>query len=152
GAGDRCGAGRRLESDRRHDRSVRSADVGRHGRPGGAAVTPRGGLDAQPHLRCPTQSSGRPMSKAVTDAREGSLPRRLLLLSALAASFGLAADRSARAAEQTFVLRIENGRVAADMRTIRVQQGDVIKLMWSADRRSVVHLHGYDIEKTVEPG
>jgi len=92
------------------------------------------------------------MSKAVTDAREGSLPRRLLLLSALAASFGLAADRSARAAEQTFVLRIENGRVPADMRTIRVQQGDVIKLMWSADRRSVVHLHGYDIEKTVEPG
>ncbi len=58
----------------------------------------------------------------------------------------------AAAAEVTFVLRIENGRVPANMRHIRVKQGDVVKLQWSTDRRLSVHLHGYDIEKPVEPG
>ena len=59
---------------------------------------------------------------------------------------------SAKAAELTFVLRIEQGRVPQNMRLIRVKQGDVVKLQWSADRRTAIHLHGYDIEKTVEPG
>ena len=52
----------------------------------------------------------------------------------------------------TFVLRLVDGRVPADMRLIRVTQGDVITLQISADRRTVLHLHGYDIEKTVEAG
>jgi len=59
---------------------------------------------------------------------------------------------SANAAELTFVLRIERGSVPQNMRLIRVKQGDVVKLQWSADRRTAIHLHGYDIEKTVEPG
>lgn len=58
----------------------------------------------------------------------------------------------ARAGELAFVLRIENGRVPANMRRIRVKQGDVVKLQWSTDRRLLVHLHGYDIEKEVVPG
>jgi FtsP/CotA-like multicopper oxidase with cupredoxin domain len=58
----------------------------------------------------------------------------------------------AQAAELTFALRIENARVPANMRLIRVKQGDVVKLEWSADRRAVVHLHGYDIEKEIAPG
>ena len=58
----------------------------------------------------------------------------------------------APAAELTFALRIENGRVPANMRLIRVKQGDVVKLEWSADRREIVHLHGYDLEKEVAPG
>lgn len=57
-----------------------------------------------------------------------------------------------RAAELTFVLRIEKGRVPADKRLIRVKQGNVVKLQWSTDRRMSVHLHGYDIEKEVAPG
>ena len=56
------------------------------------------------------------------------------------------------AAEVTFVLRIENGRVPQNMRLIRVKQNDVVKLRWSTDRPITVHLHGYDIEKKVEPG
>ena len=71
----------------------------------------------------------------------------------VAALIAIAAALSgARAAEVTYVLRIENGRLPADKRLIRVKQGDVVKLQWSADRRTNVHLHGYDIEKTVEPG
>jgi FtsP/CotA-like multicopper oxidase with cupredoxin domain len=59
---------------------------------------------------------------------------------------------TARAAEVTFVLRIVNNQVPPDMRLIRVKQGDVVKLQWRADRPSIVHLHGYDIEKRVAPG
>jgi hypothetical protein len=72
--------------------------------------------------------------------------RMLAVIAVSAGAFG------ARAEELTFVLRIANGRVLADVRLIRVKQGDVVTLRWSADRRTVLHLHGYDIEKTVEPG
>jgi hypothetical protein len=70
-------------------------------------------------------------------------------------SLGLAAivaSESTRAEELTFVLRIENGRVAQNMRLIRVKQGDIVKLQWSTDRRMNLHLHGYDNEKVVVPG
>jgi hypothetical protein len=58
----------------------------------------------------------------------------------------------AHAAELTFDLPIASGRVPANKRLIRVKQGDMVKLRWSADRRTEIHLHGYDIGKTVEPG
>lgn len=58
----------------------------------------------------------------------------------------------AAAAELTFVLRIDHGRVPDDMRTIRVKQGDVVRLQWMADQPVVLHLHGYDIEQRIEPG
>ena len=58
----------------------------------------------------------------------------------------------ARAEELAFDLRIEKGRVAKTMRLIRVKQGDAVTLRWTTDRPVVVHLHGYDIEKKVEPG
>jgi len=57
-----------------------------------------------------------------------------------------------RAAELTFVLRIENGRVLENVRLIRVTQGDVVRLQWRSDRRVTLHLHGYDIEKVVALG
>jgi hypothetical protein len=56
------------------------------------------------------------------------------------------------AAELTFDLKIERGRVAESMRLIRVKQGDVVKLRWTSDQPLVVHLHGYDIEKRIAPG
>ena len=58
---------------------------------------------------------------------------------------------SAWAAELTFDLKVERGRVAENMRLIRVKQGDVVKLRWTSDQVLVVHLHGYDIEKRVVP-
>jgi FtsP/CotA-like multicopper oxidase with cupredoxin domain len=59
---------------------------------------------------------------------------------------------AAKSAEVTYALRIENGHVPANMQLIRVTQGDVVTLQWTADKRSIVHLHGYDIEKRVVPG
>jgi len=58
----------------------------------------------------------------------------------------------AKADELTFNLRIERGQLPANMRLIRVKQGDVVKLRWNSDRSIALHLHGYDIERKIEPG
>jgi len=58
----------------------------------------------------------------------------------------------AQTAQVTFDLSIERDRVAANMRLIRVRQGDAVKLRWTTDRPIILHLHGYDIETKVEPG
>ena len=64
----------------------------------------------------------------------------------------LASMAVAQTAQVAFDLSIERGRVAANMRLIRVRQGDAVKLRWTTDRAIVLHLHGYDIEAKVEPG
>jgi hypothetical protein len=56
------------------------------------------------------------------------------------------------AAEVTFDLRLQDGRLSPAVRVIRVQQGDLVRLRWSTNRPIVLHLHGYDIETRVEPG
>ena len=76
--------------------------------------------------------------------------RRALLL-VLAWAIGVAAV-GANAAELIFSLHMENGRLPENMRLLRVTQGDVVRLLWSVDRPVTVHLHGYDIERKVEPG
>jgi hypothetical protein len=59
---------------------------------------------------------------------------------------------TALAAEFTYDLKIEHGRVADKMRLIRVQQGDVVRLRCTTDQPLTLHLHGYDVEKRVTPG
>jgi hypothetical protein len=76
---------------------------------------------------------------------------RYFLAFALVLTPGFAAT-VACADEVTFELRIEKGRVPAGVRLIRVQEGDVVKLRWSTDQTTIVHLHGYDIETKVTPG
>ena len=49
-----------------------------------------------------------------------------------------------------FDLRIENDRVSGDLKVMRVRRGDAVEINWSANRRTMLHLHGYDIETTVE--
>lgn len=73
----------------------------------------------------------------------------LALVLFLAPSIAITA---ATAAEQSFDLRIERGRVAENMRVIRVKQGDKVKLRFTADQLVILHLHGYDIEKEIKPG
>ena len=50
-----------------------------------------------------------------------------------------------------FDLRIENDQLSGDLKVIRVRRGDAVEINWSANRRTVLHLHGYDIETTVDP-
>jgi len=50
------------------------------------------------------------------------------------------------------MLGSDSARVADNAGTIQVRRDEAVELTWSADRRSVVHLHGYDIEVTVDAG
>ena len=75
------------------------------------------------------------------------------IIACAAAALDIAAVApAANAAEVTFDLRIENGRVPESMRLIRVRPNDIVKLQWTADRPLTIHLHGYDIEKEIAPG
>ena len=56
------------------------------------------------------------------------------------------------AEELAFDLKVVRGRVPQNMRLIRVKQDAVVKLRWSTDRAMDLHVHGYDIEKRIEPG
>lgn len=49
-------------------------------------------------------------------------------------------------------LKIAGGEIQGGKKVIRVKQGDEVKLNLLADKTTEVHLHGYDIEKTVSPG
>jgi hypothetical protein len=84
----------------------------------------------------------------MTRAAGSSLPLVLpvVLATLLAAVAGSAAE------ERIFILNLEHGAVPPDMQVIQVQQGDQVKLRWTTDKTIVVHLHGYDLLKTVEPG
>jgi len=76
----------------------------------------------------------------------------VLRLAAILPLLGAIAAPRAQAADVAFDLEIEHDRVPQNMRLIRVKQGDAVKLRWTTDRSMVLHLHGYDIEKRVEPG
>jgi hypothetical protein len=75
-----------------------------------------------------------------------------LRLGAFLACFCAMLPAALQGAELTFDLKIEKGKVAQNMRLIRVKQGDAVRLRWTTDRPIVLHLHGYDIEKKVDPG
>ena len=83
---------------------------------------------------------------ATTYLMGGYVMLALLILAATAATV------DAQAAELTFDMRLQDGRVPESMRLIRVKQGDVVTLRWTADRLMLLHLHGYDIQWRVQPG
>jgi hypothetical protein len=87
---------------------------------------------------------------APSRGRRGALLLGIAML--LGAIAGLASNAAAQTPEVAFDLKIEKGRVAANIRLIRVKQGDAVKLRWSTDRPIALHLHGYDIELKVQPG
>lgn len=49
-------------------------------------------------------------------------------------------------------LKIAGGEIQGGKKVVRVKQGDEVRLNLMADRKTEVHLHGYDIEKTISPG
>jgi hypothetical protein len=116
-------------------------------RVGGIAEHQRSGVP--PPLTPPHKGEGDPAGASWEDRRSaGSAVAGLLLVLGLVLGWGT----DVRAAELAFDLRIEKGRVAKNMRLIRVKQGDAVTLRWTSDRPIVLHLHGYDIEKKIEPG
>ena len=49
-------------------------------------------------------------------------------------------------------IRLEGGQVVGGPADIKVTKGDTVEIVVSADAHDDIHLHGYDIEKPVEPG
>jgi hypothetical protein len=47
---------------------------------------------------------------------------------------------------------IKGGKPAGGVQDIKVKKGDKVTIVVSADAHDDIHLHGYDIEKAVEPG
>jgi plastocyanin len=85
----------------------------------------------------------------------GAHASKLVINAVLFAAMGLATSTNliAQGTEvRRFELRIENGRLADDLKTIQIHRGDAVELVWSADRHTVLHLHGYDVEVTIAPG
>ena len=54
--------------------------------------------------------------------------------------------------KRTIEVRIENRHVAADMRTIRITEGETVELRWTSDEAVELHLHGYDLKAEARPG
>lgn len=82
------------------------------------------------------------------------MPRRRGTFRALlvfAATLGLAGCApEGRTMVVELVLR--GGALPADQQVIRLRIGDDVTLRWRTDRPITIHLHGYDIQKTVGPG
>jgi FtsP/CotA-like multicopper oxidase with cupredoxin domain len=51
-----------------------------------------------------------------------------------------------------FELTIAERQLAEGGPTIKVEEGDEVKLVWRSDESANLHLHGYDIEFVVIPG
>jgi hypothetical protein len=49
-------------------------------------------------------------------------------------------------------IRIKGGEPVGGVQDIKVHKGEHVRIVVSADAHDDIHLHGYDIEKTVEPG
>jgi hypothetical protein len=54
--------------------------------------------------------------------------------------------------ERVSDIKIEGRKVVGGVKIVRVRRGEQVSLRWTADETVTVHLHGYDIEKTVKPG
>lgn len=71
---------------------------------------------------------------------------------ALGADKDMGKSRMKGAAMDGITLKIAGGKIVGNKKVVRVKQGDEVKLNLMADKTTEVHLHGYDIEKTVSPG
>jgi FtsP/CotA-like multicopper oxidase with cupredoxin domain len=61
-------------------------------------------------------------------------------------------EAEAPAKPQAVRIQIRGGNVVGGPADIRVKKGDQVSIVVSADAPDDIHLHGYDIEKPVEPG
>ena len=51
-----------------------------------------------------------------------------------------------------FQVEIKGGKPVGGVQDFKVKKGDKVTIVVSADAHDDIHLHGYDIEKPVEPG
>ncbi|MGH8648628.1 MAG: hypothetical protein ACREUP_04885, partial [Burkholderiales bacterium] len=71
-----------------------------------------------------------------------------VLLCLFVAAVAVAADPPQR----TFNLAISRGAVPKEQRVLRVDKGDLVRILLTTDTPGVVHIHGYRLETKVTPG
>jgi hypothetical protein len=59
----------------------------------------------------------------------------------------VAAVAGAEPAKKVFELSADE----KSSRTLKVNRGERVELRWKSDRRMTLHLHGYDLERTIGP-
>jgi hypothetical protein len=72
------------------------------------------------------------------------------MMAAVLAAF-LLVSREGAAEARAFDLAVRNGELPAELRVVRVRQGDEVTLRWTTDKALAIHLHGYDIEERLSP-
>ena len=75
-----------------------------------------------------------------------------LVITAILALFSPQTVGAQQAQRRTFSLAISQGQVAANNRTIKVLEGDLVELQWIADEKLTLHLHGYDVTLDLRAG
>ena len=77
---------------------------------------------------------------------------REALLCATLALIALSQDAWGTHAERLVELEIKHRSILNNPASLRVKEGEKIRLHWTTDEKVVLHLHGYDIEISVSPG
>src|SRR5260370_1423565 len=98
----------------------------------------------RPMIRGGCSIASRMFNQIPVGKGQGSAVLRLVSANWALALLLITAGVPALAAELTFDIKIERGRVPDTMRLIRVNKGDVVKLRLTSDQSIVLHLHGYD--------
>ena len=75
----------------------------------------------------------------------------VLWLALLAVFSGVVLAQSDAANPEVILVNIVDGAVQGN-KVVRVTQGQVIELRWISDKALDIHLHGYDIEKSLKAG
>jgi hypothetical protein len=73
------------------------------------------------------------------------------VLAALAACWPAPPTRAAEAV-RAFEIKVENGAVAPQQRTLKVPHQAEVSIAWSVDRPLMIHLEGYDVTVEARPG
>jgi hypothetical protein len=77
--------------------------------------------------------------------------RRAAVIRLLVVPVLLALSASSGAEQREFDLAIRGGELPKASQLLTVRQGDEVTLRWTTDAPLTIHLHGYDIEKTLFP-
>lgn len=77
--------------------------------------------------------------------------RAMIIAIAVLAAGAFPAPSGYGAGTRTVDIELRNGKVVGK-NSVRVTKSDSVLLRWSSDRRIELHLHGYDVTATVNPG
>ena len=80
---------------------------------------------------------------------------KVFLILAILHFFGFHTAGAQQEQPRIFSITVSEGQVEAKNRTIKVLQGDVVKMLWFSDKSLTLHLHGYDLTVKLlegEPG